>query len=245
MKSYSDEAPDLDEKTIRIYKNVLKQLSKSKTPVLIGGGLALRHYMPYSNDFGDLDVFCLKKDYLKTMRLLSQSGFETWVKDERWLAKAFNKKAQVDIIFGSPNEINLVDKRWFTHSQPGRALGEKIDILSPEHLLWCKLYVQNLDYFAGPDINHLLLKMAPQLDWELVLDLVGKHWELLYSYLINFCFVYPSRRSEVPEWVMTELAERFSKLLKSKPARKNVCRGRLLSNTSYEEDFEEGHFKEP
>jgi hypothetical protein len=242
MAKYSNEARDLDEATIKTYKDILHQLSKSKVPVLIGGGLALRNYMPYANDFGDLDIFCLEKDYPKIMKLLSKAGFEVWVKDERWLAKAFKKKAQVDVIFGSPNGVNKVNKSWFAHAHTAKALGEKIDLVGPEHLLWCKLYVQNIDYFAGVDINHLLLKMAGDLDWGLVLDLVGDHWELLFGYLLHFRFVYPAKRKLIPDWVMEELVQRLPAQSKA-AGRRGICRGNLLSSTDYEVDFKEGGFK--
>lgn len=244
MKDYGNEAPDLDQQTIAIYKEVLHKLSTGRTPVLIGGGLALRAYMPYSNDFGDLDIFCAQKDYPKILKLLSREGFEVWVKDEAWIAKGFKKKAQADVIFGSPNGVNKVDKSWFAHSRPNSPLGEKVSIIGPEHLLWCKLYVQNLDYFAGPDINHLLLKTARELDWKLVLKLVGEHWELLYSYLVNFCFVYPSKRKMLPDWLLDELAARFGKLRRAPAPHGKVCRGRLLSGSAYEVDFAKGGFKQ-
>jgi len=244
MKTYRDEAPDLDERTIHIHKKTLEHLSRSKLPVLIGGGLALREYIPYPNDFGDLDIFCQPKDYPEVLKLLSRLGYEVWVKDERWLAKSLRKKAETDVIFGSPNGLNMVDESWFTHSRVSKALDEKITLLGPEHLLWCKLYVQNFKRFDGPDINHMLLKMAPRLDWELLLEVVGEHWELLLSALISFGFVYPSRRNSVPNWVMKELLKRLDNQSKKPAPRRKLCRGRLLSSDNYDADFNEGGFIE-
>lgn len=67
-------------------------------------------------------------------------------------------------------------------------------------------------------------------------------WEVLLSALINFRFVFPSKRDIVPVWLMNELIGRLTRQLELPAPHDNICRGPVLSRTNYAFDVIEGGF---
>lgn len=88
----------------------------------------------------------------------------------------------------------------------------------------------------------MILKKGQTLDWRSILDRMEADWEVLLAALINFRFVFPSKRSIVPQWLMTELIERLERQTEMPTPRDNICRGPLLSRTNYAHDINEGGF---
>ena len=86
--------------------------------------------------------------------------------------------------------------------------------------------------FDGADIAHLLLKCGERLDWGHLLNRFGSDWRVLLSHLVLFGFIYPSRRSLIPNSVMNELLRRVNWEQQGSPARTNVCNGNLAVEKS-------------
>lgn len=225
------------------YQKALEILEKSKIPFMIGGGFALRVYSDIHRDTKDLDIFCKAGDYPEIIDLFSKNKFKTEITDARWIAKVFLNNTYIDFIFGTPSGVCLVDDSWFKKTTAAYFFGIKVKVLPAEELLWCKVYIQDRNRFDGADVNHLILKYGKKIDWKHVLIRFEAHWELLLAQLINFNFVYPSERAQVPKWLMEELLKRLEKLLQSPVSQEKVCRGHLISRYEYEVDFKHWRFE--
>lgn len=233
-----------EEGTEEFYKETLNLLAQNSFPFLVGGGLAVREYVPeIGRPMKDLDIFCKAGDYPKILTLAKNAGYRTSIPDERWLAKIKKNGKDVDLIFSSPNYLNSVDDSWFKSAPTVQILDSSVKILTPEDLIWCKTYIQDRTHYDGADINHLILNRGKQLDWKRLLLRMESHWELLFAILLNFRFIYPSERGVVPKWLMKELASRLEHQLDNPIPKDKICRGPLLSRTQYEVDILEKGFK--
>jgi hypothetical protein len=130
-----------------------------------------------------------------------------------------------------------VDDHWFAHAVPSEVLGVAVALAPAEELLWSSAFVQERERYDGGAVLHLLHARAELMDWRRVLDRFGDHWPLLLSYLVLFRFAYPDRRSDIPDYVMTELTAR---LAVQRPDPENpVCFGTLLSREQYLFDIDQ------
>lgn len=210
---------------------------------MVGGGLSVVNQSDVDRPTKDLDLFVKAGDYPKILTLFQLAGFKVKIPDERWLAKAMKGKHQVDLIFSSPNYQNPVDDTWFINAKEIRLLGQKVKLLPVEEVIWCKAYVQDRTWYDGADINHLILSQAEHIDWKRLLQRMEHHWEILLGLLLNFRFVYPSERGNVPKWLMEELISRLQNQLFNPIPTDKICRGPLLSRTQYQVDIDKGIFK--
>jgi hypothetical protein len=127
-----------------------------------------------------------------------------------------------------------VDDLWFEHSIKTNVLGVIVRMSPVEEMIWSKAFIQERERYDGADVAHLIRETGPSLDWPRLLMRFGDYWRVLLSQLILFGFVYPDRRQNVPEWVMTELLRRLNV---SRPNLQNdVCYGTLLSREQYLHD---------
>jgi hypothetical protein len=206
---------------------------------MIGGAFALGAYTTIRRETKDLDLFCRPGDFHRLMNSLRAGGFHTSVVDQRWLGKAYLREGAehyADIIFATASGTPHVADDWIERSRPHQLFGLPVRILAPEELIFCKAYVQDRERFDGADVNHLLLKTGRKLDWQRLLGHMDRHWELLFSVLLNFIFVYPTERDIIPRWLVEELVSRLTAAgeLSYKPDQ--ISRGPLLSRTQYKVD---------
>src|ERR687894_92556 len=68
------------------------------------------------------------------------------------------------------------------------------------------------------------------------IEIEDERWEVLLMHLLNFRWIYPTERDNVPRWVMDELLDRLAKQLELPPPQMKVCRGRMFSRVDYEID---------
>jgi hypothetical protein len=228
----------------RYYGAALDSLLQSGVPFLVGGAYAMRQYADIYRETKDLDVFCVPGDHPRLLQVLSESGYRPEITDATWLAKAFSDDLYVDIIFGSANGACPVDDSWFAHAPQAELLGRAVRLVPPEEVLWTKMLVEDRHRFDGADVNHLLRKSGKNLDWKRLLRRMEPFWEVLFSHLLQFRFVYPAERDAVPAWLLTELQERLSSQLTVPLPVEKVCRGPLLSKTQYEIDIQEWGYRE-
>lgn len=234
--------PDLNTATVKTYKTALETIAANDIPFLIGGGLAFQYYTGHPRAFNDLDIFCKAGDYPKILQLLESKGFTTVIQDEKWIAKASKGKANIDLLFSTPNNVQTVEDSWFKNGQSGQIFGLTVPFLGANELVWSKIYVQNATKFDGPDVYHLILKIGDTLDWKGLLRRMEADWEVLLAAIITFRFVFPSKRGIIPGWLMTELVERLQRQLEMPIPRDSICRGPLLSRTNYAYIVNEGGF---
>lgn len=229
---------------IKFYKDVISEMNKIQLPYLLGGTYAVMEYTGIKRETKDLDFFCKTGDAPKILNHMKERGFKTQIEDERFVAKIIHNKYYVDLILGSFNSFAFVDDTWMKHAREVIFLGQKIKAISPEDLLWSKVYVKSRDAYHGADINHILLKQGKTLNWKHLLLRMDQHWEILLAMLLNFRFVYPSERGLVPQWLLEELSSRLKNQLTSPIPQKKISRGKFFSDNEYEVDFKEWGFED-
>lgn len=226
------------------YKEALQLLHQSGSQFMLGGAFAMFEHTGIYRDTKDLDVFCKPSEYPKILKFFADQGFETQLTDVRWLAKIFKGEYFIDIIFDTVNNICTVDDSWYEHATRGEFVGEKVLLLAPEELIFCKMYVQNRERFDGADVNHIILKSGKAMDWKRVLFRMDPHWHILLSQILMFQFVYPADYHEIiPKWLFEELMARAHSQYDLPPAVEKVCRGPIIDQTQYSVDIKEWDYK--
>lgn len=231
----------------KFYSDVIKYLNESKIPFLLGGTYAVIEYTGIKRETKDIDFFCKSSDYPRILNFMKEKGYNTWVEDERFVAKISKGKLYADLIMGSFNSAAFVDDSWYDGAQRKEFFGHKILILSPTDLIWSKVYVKNRHTYHGADINHIILKQGNNIDWKKLLYRMEQHWEILFATILNFRFVYPSERGIVPIWLMEELISRLQDQVATPIPKKKISRGRLFSTFAhgdYDIDIQEWGFED-
>lgn len=217
----------------------IKLLAEAGVPFLVGGAYAFAHYTGIYRDTKDLDLFPKKSDAEVALEVLKADGWQTERTDEKWIYKAFCGEYFVDFIFCSGNGVAQVDDEWFAHAPSGIVFEHPVQLVPAEEMVWSKAYVQERERYDGADVIHLIKCAGRSLNWKRLLDRFADHWEVLFSQLLLFRFVYPSERETIPEWVMEELIARSAQTLRDGNENSRVCRGTLLSRVNYGVDLHE------
>ncbi|WP_081156279.1 nucleotidyltransferase [Niastella vici] len=229
---------------LEFYREALQLLQECGASYMIGGAFAIFHHTGIYRDTKDLDIYCAASEYPRILKYFGSKGYRTELTDIRWLAKIFKGEYYIDIIFDTPNNICRVDEEWFLHAYPVDFLGFNIKILSPEELVWCKIYVQNRERYDGADINHLLLKQGKTFDWKRLARKMDQHWHLLLMQILSFQFVYPSEfHTIIPKWLFDDLMARAAEQYEIPAPMEKVCRGPVIDQTQYAIDIKEWGYK--
>ncbi len=221
------------------YIEGLRLLAKSDIPFLISGTYAVTTYTGIIRPTKDLDIFCKASDYPRILTFFREHGYDIEVEDERWIAKIFKDKYFFDIIYSCrTSEIAITDE-WFEGAPQIEVYGTKVSIIKPTELIWSKIFVQDRYRYDGADVAHVILKQHDEIDWPRLMRYMELHWEVLFTNLVNFRYIYPSDRDLIPRWVMDELVGRMQNHLDMPPSNVKVCRGRLFSPRDYVTDITE------
>lgn len=235
---YPTNVISLPSKAELFYKNVLKILRKEKSRYLIGGSLALAHYMHLPRCPKDMDIFLPRKDCDEVLSILSNYGYETEILHPHWLAKAYKDDFFIDFIFSSGNGIAQVDDQWFDHAQTTKLFGQEVLVCAPEEIMWSKAFIMDRERFDGADIAHLIRDAGSDFDWVRLVKRFGEHWPVLMSHLLLFNYIYPSERATIPDWVMNTMLMRAAASTQPALSPDKVCKGTLLSRDQYLSDVE-------
>lgn len=226
------------------YREALTLLNQSGIPYMLGGAFSVHHHTGIYRDTKDLDIFCKSTEYPKILKLFGDLGYKTELTDVRWLAKIFKGEYYIDLIFDTVNGICRVQDSWYFVAPEAEFAGCKVRVLAAEELIFCKIYVQNRERFDGADVNHVLLKCGPSLDWKRLLQLLDPHWHLLLAQILIFQFVYPSEyRNTVPKWVFDELMRRAEEQYTLPAPLERICRGPIIDQTQYGVDVKLWNYK--
>src|SRR5690606_20520227 len=110
--------------------------------------------------------------------------------------------------------------------------------LSPvEEIIWSKAFIMERERFDGADIAHLLHATADSLDWKRLLRRFDGHWQVLFSHLVLFGYIYPTQQHLIPDWVMAKLLRQFEAGAPVPDDGARVCRGTYLSRAQYLPDI--------
>jgi hypothetical protein len=218
------------------YAEALHELNKLGLPFLLAGTYALSAYTGITRTTKHLDIFCKAGDYPRVLSHFKNLGYAIEIEDERWLGKVFKGQHFFDVIFASSNGTMPIGDLWFENARQIEVFGSPVRIVGPTELVWSKCFIQLRHRYDGADVAHTILKAHDQIDWQQLLAYMEVHWEVLLMHLLNFRWIYPTERDNVPRWVMDELLDRLAKQLELPPPQMKVCRGRMFSRVDYEID---------
>jgi hypothetical protein len=224
------------------YAEALRLLNESGIPFLLSGTYAVCAYTGIQRPTKDLDVFCKAGDFPKILAYFQARGYRTDVEDERWIAKVWQENRFFDVIFAMSNGAAPVTDAWFGDNDTICVYAAEAKITPPTELIVSKMFIQDRYRYDGADVVHVILKQADRIDWRRLLQYMEPYWEVLLMHLLNFRFVYPTERDQIPKWVFEELTERLAAQASLPPARVKVCRGRMFSPRDYVIDITEWGF---
>lgn len=228
----------------QVYQRVLRTLNEDGVPYVVSGLYALYEYTGIYRKTKDLDLFVEPRHVIEAAQSLKNKGFQVYLEQSHWIAKAMWEDKQTDLIFGMGNGVSFIDSLWWERSRPGILAATPVRMAPPEDLLWHRLYVSERHRSDMSDVQHLLLCRGKDMDWQHLLDRIGDHWRLLLAQIHLFDFTYPGHRANVPHWVRDKLNLR-SRAEMDSIGDPTVCYGTLVSRFSFTIDVHEWNFKDP
>jgi hypothetical protein len=97
--------------------------------------------------------------------------------------------------------------------------------------------------FDGADVAHLIRARAEGSTGRACSPRFGPELAGALRHLVLFGFIYPSERSRIPAWVLTELSGRLQDET-ARPLPDRVCRGTILSRAQYLVDIEQWGYRD-
>jgi hypothetical protein len=230
--------PDWPPEARQCYEDALHALLDHNINFAVGGAVSVHTHTGIWRTTKDLDLILTPGDMSEALKCLADRGFDTYVKDPVWLAKARRGDYYVDLITGIGNASQVVDDSWIERSVPEIVLGIPCRVLGAEELIASKIFVAYRERFDGADVVHLFRCRGRSLDWPRLVQLAGDHWEMLYWSMVLFAYVYPAKTGIIPDRVWDELSDRFKYGIKH-PNRDAPFRGSLLDPRMFAIDVEE------
>jgi putative nucleotidyltransferase-like protein len=192
-----------------IYRQVIEEIRDARISFALGGALAVAGYTGGWRYTKDMDLYVLPESREAMIAILSRAGlhdyYDTLAYDRGWIYRGNVDDVIVDVIWGMPNRRAQVDAEWFSRCPEMNIHGERVPILSPEELIWAKIYVLQRDRSDWPDILNLIHATGPELDWERLLTRLGEEGPLLAAILSVFGWLSPARARQLPGWLWTRL----------------------------------------
>lgn len=215
----------------------MQLLRDNNIDFLVGGAYALGHYTGIDRDTKDFDLFLRPADVSAALAIWRKAGYRAEYTFSHWLAKVKCGRVYVDIIFRSGNGLGVVDDVWFQHAQEAIIFDVQVKVIPPEELIWQKAYIMERERFDGADVAHTLKACGDTLDWNRLVKRFGSDWRVLWSHLILFGFIFPSKRNLIPLQLVKEFAARVLKEQSEPWVGDPVCNGTLLSRIQYQLDL--------
>src|SRR5712672_2502921 len=226
------------------YIESMRLMRDGGVPFLVGGAYAFARYTGIERHTKDFDVFLLRSDFPKAKRVFEAAGYESELNFPHWLGKAIKGDDFVDLIFSAGNGVAVVDDLWFDFAVDDEVFGVAVKLIPAEEMIWSKGLIMERERFDGADVAHVLLATGHKMDWRRLVDRYAQHWRGLYAHLVLFGFFYPSKRSQVPAWVMNELGERMAGETGRPDANEKICCGTIVSRQQYLTDVNKWGYKD-
>jgi hypothetical protein len=230
--------PTLDAEQVGVYQEVLQALNLSGLPYAVGAAFARYAYTRIWRKTKDLDIFLRPEHLRQGMDVLRSAGFETEIREEHWLAKAWKGNYFIDLIFGTGHGQLPINDDFFRGCKEGLVLKIPVPLISLEEMIASAAYIAGRNRFDGPEVVHLIHAVQGKLNWQRILDRLGENQELLLWHLILFDFVYPGHSNYLPRKLMASLFENMRERWQHDEENPRAFRGTLLDPFSYNVDIE-------
>jgi hypothetical protein len=234
----SSTPPEFLPEALTCYKGVLKSLQDADIPFAISGAFAFHKHTGIWRVTKDLDIVIEARWVPNALERLQDMGFETYIQDPVWLAKAVRGDYFVDLITALGNAVLVVDAKWIERASPYEIFDVPCHVIGAEELIASKIFVSRRERFDGADVVHLICACGEKLDWRRLQELMEPHWEMLMWSLILFSYVYPSRIGVVPRQLWDDLIRRFDEHVRH-PQSDAPFRGTLIDPNMFAIDVKE------
>lgn len=217
-----------------VYSAVMESAHDRQIPFALTGAFALSAYTQHWRNTKDLDLCVLPRDRQRMIEVVTAAGmidyFDQKPYDREWIYRGFLNGIIVDVIWAMANQRAQAEKSWFNSDCLVEARGMRMRVVTPEIVLWDKLYILQRDRSDWPDALNLLEAVGNHLDWYQILGRMGDDSPLLSGLLSVFGWLSPVRARAIPAWVWRRLgisapgpegdapvSERHVRLLDSRP----------------------------
>jgi hypothetical protein len=234
----------VDPQSRAFYVDSMTLMRDGGVPFLVGGAYAFAQYTGIERHTKDFDVFIRREDFPKAKKVFEAAGYESTLTFPHWLGKAFKGDDFIDLIYSAGNGVAVVDELWFEHAVDGVVFGVDVKLIPAEEMIWSKGLIMERERFDGADVAHVIYATGDRLDWRRLIDRYAHLWRALYAHLVLFGFTYPSKRSQVPAWVMEELGARVAGETERPDSQEKICYGTIISRQQYLTDINEWGFKD-
>lgn len=186
----------------KIYRGAIRALRKEGIEFLVGGGFARAAYTGHWRDTKDIDFYVRPQDRKRAELALTKAGLTDFYPklpyDRAWIYRSHKQKVIVDVIWAMANQRAQVDDPWFQYAPQMTIRGERLSLVPPEELLWCKLYIIQRDRCDWTDIFNLVHEHGPQMDWTRLIRRVGEDVPLLRAMLTAYGWLCPTEVKKLP-----------------------------------------------
>ncbi|HZW03578.1 MAG TPA: hypothetical protein VFF68_06615 [Anaerolineaceae bacterium] len=236
--------PILEPEQELVYQQAMEALNRSGVFYTVGASFARHAYTCIWRPTKDLDVFLKPEDLRRAMDALEAAGFETEVKSEHWLAKAWKDNYFIDLVFGQGHGHYRITDESFAGSHTAEVLGVQTRLIPVEEMIASEAYIATRNRFDGGEIVHLIRDTQGRLNWQRILDRLGENRALLLWHLILFDFVYPGHADYLPQDIMVQLFDEVRRRWESAPEKTNAFRGMLLDPFSFNVDISDRGYED-
>jgi len=231
-------------KSRAFYVESMKLMGDAGLPFLVGGAYAFAKYTGIERHTKDFDVFIRRDDFPKAREIFESAGYHCELTFPHWVGKVFKDGDFIDLIFSAGNGVAAVDDLWFDFAVDDVVFGVQVKLIPAEEMIWSKGLIMERERFDGADVEHVFHAAGDRLDWRRLINRYGVLWRALYAHLVLFGFIYPSRRSQIPAWVMAELGGRMAEETRKGDTKEKICFGTILSRQQYLTDITQWGYKD-
>lgn len=234
----------VDPKSRAFYVESMNLMREGGVPFLVGGAYAFARYTGIERHTKDFDVFIRREDFPKAKKVFEAAGYESELTFSHWLGKAIKGDDFIDLIFSAGNGVAVVDQLWFDYAVDSVVFDVDVKLIPAEEMIWSKGLIMERERFDGNDVAHVICATGDRLDWRRLIDRYDLLWRGLYAHLVLYGFIYPSKRSQVPAWVMEELGGRIAEETRQPDAKEKICFGTIISRQQYLTDINKWGYKD-
>lgn len=187
---------------LKVLRETLQLLDEAGVDYLLIGGVATNALLEIALDEeDDIDLFVPVEGREEVLRLLSDAGYSTSRRDERWVYKAAQPDVTIDLIFRAGEVIRL-DRDHLEHSRIVRLDDVHLRVPSPEDLAVMKA-VFDADDRSGRWYGALRVLKSLPIDWAY---LCRRGRELAPRRILSLLLYAQDDGLDVPKEVLADLA---------------------------------------
>ena len=205
-------------------------------PFLVGGAYAFARYTGIERHTKDFDVFIRREDFRTAKKVFESAGYKIGA-DVSALARQGVQRRRLHRSDLQRRQRRGGGRRAAGSSTPSTASVFDVDVklIPAEEMIWSKGLIMERERFDGADVAHVIHAVGDRSSTGAGSSIATRiYWRALYAHLVLFGFIYPSERSQVPAWVMDELAQRVARRdAAAGNAQEKICYGTIISRQQY------------